>query len=422
MRSSFALVFYYTKLNKYSIHALLGALESKKILNEIPVCFLNKKETILDDLKKLVSIYSRVLLGFSFFTPQIWDIYPLIKEIKKTFKNKVFIIAGGPHPTGDPIGTLNAGADLVVRGEGEKTFTQIIFNLLEGKDLYKTKGISYKVNGKIKSNEKQSQIKLDEYQPFCIKYSKFNPIEITRGCPFACAFCQTSRLFGTKVRHRSIEKICEFVEIFKARNLTDIRFITPNAFSYGSKDGKEINLEALENLLKNIRKILGKEGRIFFGSFPSEVRPEHVNKETIELVLKYADNDNLVIGAQSGSDRILRLCNRGHSVEDVYRAVELTIKSGLKAKVDFIFGLPGETEEDIKATIKVIEDLVKMGAIIHAHTFMPLPQTPFKKVKEVSLKPEILSLIKKLLPKGLIFGNWQKQLELSKKIIEYFNK
>lgn len=80
------------------------------------------------------------------------------------------------------------------------------------------------------------------------------------------------------------------------------------------------------------------------------------------------------------------LCHRGHSVEDIYNAVELTIKNNLEINVDFIFGLPGEKPEDISLTIKMMKELAAKGARIHAHTFIPLPQTPFsqKPVTKIS--------------------------------------
>jgi B12-binding domain/radical SAM domain protein len=202
--------------------------------------------------------------------------------------------------------------------------------------------------------------------------------------------------------------------------LKDIRFITPNALSYGSEDGIKLNLKAVEELLSSVKKIKGVR-RVFFGSFPSEVRPEHVTEESVELIKRYADNDNLVIGAQSGSDRILKLCGRKHTVEDVYRAVKIAVKNGFKAKVDFIFGFPDETEDDIKQTINFMEELTKLGASIHAHFFMPLPKTPFaaKKPKPVDLK--LLRVINKLTGKGLLFGNWKQQEQLAFKIYDYLH-
>ncbi|WP_038056836.1 TIGR04013 family B12-binding domain/radical SAM domain-containing protein [Thermodesulfobacterium hydrogeniphilum] len=420
MLKNIALVIYLSRLNRYSFNAILGALETQKyLLKEIEIFLCENRREVFKVLSQIKNFYSQIILALSFFTPQLWEFFDLIKKVKKEFDKKVFIIAGGPHPTGDPERTLKAGADLVVLREGEETFLEFCRALLEKRDFFYIKGIAFLKDNRIIFTGKRKNINLDKFLPFSLKFKRFGPIEITRGCPFACYFCQTSRIFGTKVRHRSIEKICEIVEILKSRNLTDIRFITPNAFSYGSSDGKILNLEALESLLKNIRKIIGTNGRIFFGSFPSEVRPEHVTKETLELVLRYCNNDNLVIGAQSGSQKILDLCHRGHTVEDVYTAVKLTIKAGLKAKVDFIFGLPGETEEDVKKTIKVIKDLTQMGAIIHAHTFMPLPQTPFAYEKPGKIDKELFRVINKLLGKGLLFGDWQKQEKLSEKISEY---
>jgi B12-binding domain/radical SAM domain protein len=205
-------------------------------------------------------------------------------------------------------------------------------------------------------------------------------------------------------------------------DLTDIRFITPNAFSYGSQDGKNLNLEKLEDLLFNIRKILGSKGRIFLGTFPSEVRPEHVIEETLNLILKYANNDNITIGAQSGSQKLLDSCHRDHTIQDIYNAVDLTLKSNLKINVDFIFGLPEENEEDIKLTIQMMKDLATKGARIHAHSFIPLPQTPYANATVKKIRDLYKKEIKLLTSKGFAFGDWQKQERLAMKIANYMKK
>jgi B12-binding domain/radical SAM domain protein len=251
----------------------------------------------------------------------------------------------------------------------------------------------------------EQDIDLNKYPPVSIKYNHFGPIEITRGCVFGCYYCQTSYIFGKTLRHRNIENIVKYVRYMSSIGLGDFRAISPNAFSYGSVDGKKINYEAIEKLLWNIKESVKPSGRIFFGTFPSEVRPEFVNLETVKLILKYTDNTNLVIGAQSGSQRILDLCNRGHKVKDIFNAVEIILANGLKANVDFIFGLPDETEKDIEETIKVIKELVGIGAKIHAHIFYPLPQTPFAKKGFGKLKGQLLNLIKEYLSKGYIYGN-----------------
>jgi B12-binding domain/radical SAM domain protein len=292
---------------------------------------------------------------------------------------RVLWVAGGPHATAAPEETLQLGFDCVVQGEGEATFLDLMRTIVHGGDWTAVPGISFRdPSGKTRSTGPRAAIDLDAFPPFpLVRRRVVGPIEITRGCPFACGYCQTSHLMGRQLRHRSVEVIARFAGVIRQRGLRDVRVVAPNAFSYGSHDGRTLNLPALELLLSTLRQTLGREGRLYFGTFPSEVRPEHVQDATLDLVKRYADNDNLILGAQSGSDRLLAHCGRAHTVADVFSAVSRTVSAGLKPHVDFIFGLPGETDEDLKQTIEVIRELVAMGSLIHAHTFMPLPQTRF---------------------------------------------
>jgi len=242
------------------------------------------------------------------------------------------------------------------------------------------------------------------------------PIEITRGCPFACRYCQTSYLFGTRVRHRSIEMIGELAAEMAGRGLAGIRVVTPNALAYGSPDGRTVELDGVEELRARLRATVGRRGRIFFGSFPSEVRPDHLDDRAATLLQRYVDNDNLVIGAQSGSDRMLVHCRRGHTTADVIRAVTAARKAGFLPLVDFIFGLPGETREDRAATIRLMDRLVGLGARVHAHTFMPLPQTPFAAAPPGRVEPELRRHAERLVARGSLFGTWQRQEEEARRL------
>jgi len=401
-----AIIFYYHKKNKYSFNALAASIENEKEFNDAAIFFPENEKELIDDLNEAIKNYKTIIVGISFTTPQLLEIKNLINEIRKEFNQSIKLIAGGAHPSACPEDTLRMGFDVVVIGEGEEVIKHLLISIINNKDLREVKGIAFLEDGAFIFTGRMKNICLDNYPPYSQKYNKFGPIEITRGCHYNCYFCQVPRLFGNKLRHRNIDTISKYTEIMKKNNLKDIRFISPNAFSYGSSKPKEINFPAVEALLKNIRKILGKSGRIYFGTFPSEIRPDYINKDTIQLIRKYANNDNIIIGAQSGSQRLLDLCHRQHSVSDIYNAVKITIDSGLKANVDFIFGLPKENEEDIKETAKVIEDLIKMGAKIHSHIFTPLPGTPFENYSYGKIAKEIKTLLNKYIAKGLIFGHF----------------
>jgi B12-binding domain/radical SAM domain protein len=420
LKERIAFVAFYQKDNIYSFNAIIGAIETKEDLKDIKIYFIRGKDKLFRNLIEIKRKHQIVVLGISFFTTQLWEISSLVKTLRHKFSNKIMIIAGGPHPTGDPLRTLQLGFDIVVIGEGEETVCDILRGLKNNINLSLIKGIAYlDRNKRYQFTGKRQLIDLDSFPPFPIKNAQFGAIEITRGCPYVCYYCQTPYILGTNPRHRSVNSICRYIEIMKKENLTDIRFISPNAFSYGSKDGKIIDIVKIEELLSSVRKIIGTAGKIFFGSFPSEVRPEHVKKETLSLILDYADNDNIIIGAQSGSQRILDLCHRDHTIQDVIDAVELCINFGLKVNVDFIFGLPYETEKDMEKTINMIYLLTTKGARIHAHAFIPLPQTPFAQKIATPINKKIKEVINSLNSKGLAFGEWKKQEKLAIKISKH---
>jgi B12-binding domain/radical SAM domain protein len=423
LENNIAFVVYYQKDNIYSFNALIGAIETEESLSTVRIYFVRGKSNLIHDLNKILLMHKKVILGISFFTTQIWEISDLIKNLRKQYDKNLLIVGGGPHPSGDPFGTLKMGFDLVVIGEGEKTLINLLLKIKGEEEIYSIKGIGYiDKDYNYVFTGKRKPINLDDYPPLPIKNPKFGAIEITRGCPYMCYFCQTSFLFGTHPRHRSIDSICQTLDLMKKHKKTDIRFITPNAFSYGSSDGKQLNLSKLEELLKNTKRIIGTSGRVFLGSFPSEVRPEHVTKESIEIILNYASNDNIVIGAQSGSNEVLKSCHRGHTVKDVRDAVQLTIDSGLKANVDFIFGLPYETDQDVELSLAFMKELSSIGAKIHAHTFMPLPNTPYSNLPIKALTNKFKKQMKSLNSRGLLYGNWRQQEKLASKIANYLKE
>jgi radical SAM superfamily enzyme YgiQ (UPF0313 family) len=195
-----------------------------------------------------------------------------------------------------------------------------------------------------------------------------------------------------------------------------VRFITPNAFAYLSEDnGHTVNLDAIERLLREMAILVGKK-RVYFGTFPSEVRPETVTPEAVAVVRRYCDN--LIFGAQTGSERMLEVLHRRHSVDDVYRAAEVIVAGGLKPVVDLILGLPGEEAEDRAATVRLMEDLAAMGAVLHTHTFMPLPGTPLEGAPPGRVDPSLHPLLDRLASQGHQIGQWRKQEEIAQAIWE----
>jgi B12-binding domain/radical SAM domain protein len=293
-------------------------------------------------------------------------------------------IVGGPHATALPADVAEY-ADYVIVGEGEYTLPRLLRDI--------RKGGEGKVPGVMTGDwyrPADTSVRLDAYPAFSeIKAY----VEISRGCPFSCGYCQTPHIFGHCMRHRSVDEIARYANFHE-----QARFVSPNAFAYGS-DGIHPRWVKVEALLKACRN------QIFLGTFPSEVRPEFVCPESLSLVNRYCSNKKLHFGAQSGSDAVLKKLGRGHTVADVLSALDLCRDFALAPVVDFIVGLPFETDDDQRATLDLIRTVARQGTA-HVHRFLPLPGTPLADFPARPLLPETKKTCGNLALTGRLTGSW----------------
>ena len=329
------------------------------------------------------------IMLYSFATAQADEVY---SEVSNAKVDAVFI-AGGPHPSALPEEVLEH-FDYVVIGEGEETLPELLQAIVEGQKPGTVKGIAYKCRGRVIFTEKRAPVDLDLYPPFG---KILAPLEISRGCPWGCTYCQTPRLFGSCMRHRSIPIIAKY-----ARHHKDIRFTSPNSLAYGS-DGRVPRLEKVEALLK----VLAEQKKpIYFGTFPSEVRPEFVSRAALQLITKYCANKSLSLGGQSGSPAVLRSIGRGHGRAEIEEACELSLEFGLVPQVDLIFGLPMESKDDQRLTLNLARWIAAKGGKVRAHHFSPLPGTPLAAARPVPLADDVLACLGRLALKGRLTGTW----------------
>jgi B12-binding domain/radical SAM domain protein len=362
----FKIWFRYNNKNSYSIAALMPLVEAG----------------IAREPKDGIMLYS-------FATAQADEVY---REVSRAVVDAIYI-AGGPHPSALPEEVLEH-FDFVVIGEGEETLPELIEAIDNSRDPASVKGIAYKSQGKVLFTEKRPPVDLDSYPPFA---KILSPIEISRGCPWGCTYCQTPRLFGSCMRHRSIPVIAKY-----ARHHKDIRFTSPNSLAFGS-DGRRPRLEKVEALLK----VLAEQKKpIYFGTFPSEVRPEFVTPAALELVVKYCANKSLSLGGQSGSPAVLRRIGRGHGRGEIEAACELALDYGLTPQVDLIFGLPMESEEDQRMTLDLVRWIASKGGKVRAHRFTPLPGTPLAGMRPAPLADDVEACLGKMALEGRLTGTW----------------
>jgi B12-binding domain/radical SAM domain protein len=408
-----AVAFFYPRPARYGINAVAGALEAGGDFDPPALHFLRSEADLLARVPEILRAHGRAIVAFSLLSRFAPRAAPLVAALRKSAPpGALLFVAGGPHAGGAPGGTLALGFDVAVTGEGEESFRDLVRAWGEGSHLDGVAGLALPDHGgAVRRTERRAPVDLDRFPSFAAAHHKLGPIEISRGCPFGCPFCQTSYHLGRRMRHRSAASVARHVALLAANGVRDVRFITPNAFAWGTAGSGRPEPSRLEGLLAAVREALPRPGRIFFGSFPSEVRPEFVTPETVALVRRFAANTMLVIGAQSGSQAQLEALGRGHTVEDVRRAVGHAVRGGLVPYVDFIFGLPGERGEDLRLSIALARELAASGAVIHAHPFMPLPGTPWAGAPARPPDPAVRRLLSELAARGALHGDWRRKEE-----------
>jgi radical SAM superfamily enzyme YgiQ (UPF0313 family) len=178
------------------------------------------------------------------------------------------------------------------------------------------------------------------------------------------------------------------------------------------------DLEKLEEFL-NACQEAGLEG-IHFGCYPSEVRPDWVTPEVLDLVKRYCRNRTVVLGAQTGSDSLLQKLRRGHTAEQALNAARWIRQAGFMPHVDFVFGFPGETLEDRKLSLGLIEKMIReLGAKIHAHTYMPLPGTPLFPQDPSPLDAATKNFLTIWEKRKRLDGWWKEQEAVAWKIVKW---
>jgi tRNA A37 methylthiotransferase MiaB len=284
--------------------------------------------------------------------------------VTKLKKNDINIISGGYGPTFEPVTFLEAGAELVCMGEGEKTIIDIA-NYFLGKIVNKKeiKGVSYLEKGKPKHTTTQCQIlNLDDIpfptRPFIelLKKRKSTINVLTsRGCNGKCSFCSISAFWakntGEKWRGRSIRNIIEELKILQAEGVETVKFI----------DDSFIENERDDQWCKDFADTLEREGLKF--QFRASIRADKVTAEIMEQ-LKKAGFFSFSCGIENGSQSALVRMGKLASLKDNSNALECFRQFDYYVQAGFILFDDKTTLNELKENYVFMDkhiDLVTKG-------------------------------------------------------------
>lgn len=300
--------------------------------------------------------YAPDMIGFSVSTPTVNNALAIIAAVRKEAA-PAMVVAGGPHPTLFPEEFLQKGVDVIVRGEGETTLSELCDHLTHGHPLEKINGISYKKEGKVVHNPERELIgDLDSlpfpsWELFPVKGYKSDfrkkefslPVLSSRGCPAQCTFCYKG-IFGDRFRVRSPRNIVDEIVHLKDTFRIEEFAIIDDSFTSQPKRAMGVCDLIVE------RKI----GLPW--TLPAGIRVPTVSKELLTK-LKTAGCYRVGLGIESGNQEILNSIKKGITTGQARRAVKLIKETGIESAGYFMIGNLGETEKTVDETIDFAMEL-----------------------------------------------------------------
>lgn len=283
----------------------------------------------------------------------------LIKYQKEINQIKAFKLLGGPVTTDPKLIFKHLNIDLIVKGEAEGKIDKIMEYIQGKREKTSIPGIAFKKDNKIVSTPSTREDSITHPLPLIPSdISKENIrganvyIETHRGCVGNCTFCQVPCFFGRKVRSRNPENIIKEVKEFLKKGAKKIAISGGTGTLYGSKKFKDIDEEAFIELLKKVSEITKPINLTI-----PDIRVDLVTDNILEAIARYT-NGWIYYGIESGSPRILKKMRKGISVDDIFEAVEMARKHGVKVAGSFIVGYPGEEEDDFQASLEIADELM----------------------------------------------------------------
>lgn len=323
-----------------SIGMLAGYLISKgrevKVVDELTSPIDDYLTNIKEHLKDMPKPY---VFAISCLTINFDRGIKIARLIKSSYPDSV-VIFGGIHPTILPEETLNSGVvDIVVRGEGEETLLGLYDSIRNKESYMDIEGISFKDGSKIKHNPARLLIKdIDEishfpYELFDTRKYNLDFVMSSRGCPFDCAFCSQRMISGRTYRFRSKDRV--IAEIGLLVNNYKQKFISflDDSFLINKQRVKDLCALIVKNKFHQKTR------------FGCQTRADTIDREILGY-LKEAGFSNIGLGIETGSERLMKLINKGETVAENIRAVKLAQDMGFFVSAFFLYGLPSETREE----------------------------------------------------------------------------
>ncbi|MFH1094413.1 MAG: radical SAM protein [Candidatus Omnitrophota bacterium] len=344
---------------------------------EVTILDQRIEKNFFKNLKKHLD-ESPVCVGISTMTgTQI--LYAL--EIARFIRNnsKVPIVWGGVHPTLTAEQTIyNDNVDVVVRGEGEITFDELVNTLYRGKSLSGIKGITWKQGKTVQHNPDREYCDLNtlprvpyhlvDVEQYIVPQvpgrKRCLNIYSSRGCPNLCTFCYNTKFNRSRYRLKNIDAVIDEIKwLVKQYNL-DSFCMNDDNFSI---DPERTHYFCRRLIEEKIVPEWGCKGMEIW----------RLEKIDLELMQK-SGCKRVYMGIESGSEKVLKSIKRRDTVQGIKNMVNKFANSNIIAHYNFVIGFPDEGVNELNETIEMADYIRKTDPKAYFSSFhicTPFPGT-----------------------------------------------
>lgn len=300
----------------------------------------------------------------------------ILEELRSAWPRTLFLLGGpGMHGTDALVLERFPQVDAVVRGEAEETLVELCEAVLEGRSMGDVPGVSVRRGGSIHRAPDRPQLAdLNELPapawdllPPIARYKEITgetdglvPIDSGRGCVYDCSFCSIGRTWSRRSRPLPAARLADEVAALRDMPAARRAYLCHDIFG-AKRDHAVAFCEAL--LERGI-------------DVPWEVRAraDHLDAELLNLMGR-AGCDRVLLGIESASPRVRARHQKGMRDDiDLMEVVENCIAAGVTPILSMILGLPGETDEDLEASLAFCgEASLRGGVNLSLHLVNPQP-------------------------------------------------
>ncbi len=365
----------------YGLLQLAGYLESKVADAEIEVLDCQAMPLDWNGLTQRIEAFSPDVVASSGFATCNVYVTARTLETAKKLKPEVVTVTGGQHFTALAQESLEAypEIDVVVRGEGEETFVELVKAVRDKKDFSGIAGISFRNHQKILHNrprpliEDLNQLPFPAYhfvEEYAHRYhftmmagskARYGVVEASRGCPHRCTFCSQWKHWQGTWRHKSVKRVADEMEFLYENYGSRLLWLTDDNFGVGQR------LDALcDELLK---RDFSQDITCFMQARCDDVaaNPQLVAK------MSRAGINWLLLGVESNSKNTLNSFHKDSKPEYAETAVKLLRQNSIFSQATCIIGERGDTAESLEGLRQFVNGIDPDLAIFMILT--PFPGT-----------------------------------------------